>query len=175
MIHVADYYPAYTGALSSYKSSRRHAFCWYSGAVVGLGGHFGSESMSKTRIFITPQLVHSTALMVLLGYIDYHPSLASCATPDPTYHHLPTTFHHQPINFDRLFDLPCARTHLIYGPIPPSTHHPITLSPPHGHPISGPRGCYVHTWNGRGGLCLPSLYWVLLHVSCCSIVVNCAR
>src|SRR5260221_12124607 len=69
MIHVADYYPAYTGALSSYKSSRRHAFCWYSGAVVGLGGHFGSESMSKTRIFITPQLIHSTTLMVLLGYI----------------------------------------------------------------------------------------------------------
>src|SRR5260221_3881859 len=57
--------------------------------------------MSKTRIFITPQLIHSTALMVLLGYIDYHPSLASCATPDPTYHHLPTTFHHQPINFDQ--------------------------------------------------------------------------
>src|SRR5260221_5873512 len=108
-------------------------------------------------------------------HTDYHPSLASCATPDPTYHHLPTTFHHQPINFDQLFNFPCMRVHLIYGPIPPLTHHPITISPPHGHPISGPWGCYVHTWNSWGGLCLPSLYWVLLHVSCCSIIINCMR
>src|SRR5260221_9407179 len=41
-------------------------------------------------------------------------------------------------------------------------HHHTTTSPPHGHPIPGPWGCYVHTWNGQGGLCPSLLDWVLL-------------
>src|SRR5260221_7282368 len=28
-------------------------------------------------------------------------------------------------------------------------HNHTTTSPPHGHPIPGPWGCYVHTWNGQ--------------------------
>src|SRR5258708_424852 len=45
------------------------------------------------------------------------------------------------------------------------THHHTTTSPPHGHPIPGPWGCYVHTWNGWGGLCPSLLDWVPLHMS----------
>ncbi len=52
------------GCISSNKSSRRHAFCLYSGVVVGLGRLFGSDP-------------HSTTLIVHLGCacIDYHPLL----------------------------------------------------------------------------------------------------
>src|SRR5258708_1574889 len=119
--------------------------------------------MSKNGFSLLPQLVHCTVLIIHLGHASTTHHLA---TSPPLAHlcmaltiFLPNSHQHS-TNIEL-----CVCAHIYYGPIP--------LNPPPSSP--SPQGCYVHSQNGWGGLCPSLLYWVLLHTSCCSIIITCAR